>query len=100
MTLAEAMAALPDGSLRQVTVVAGVSDETVRRARLTASTNVEPDEPPARVIGADGKPYPGRALDSRHTVEWKEARHEPTPHHGRSNRPSGNPGGLLIPPVC
>lgn len=53
LTLAEAMAALPDGSLRQVAAVAGVSHETVRAVK-----NLTP-EPEARVIGADGKSYPG-----------------------------------------
>lgn len=60
LTLAEAMAALPDGSNRQVAAVAGVNEITVRRER--AATNVAPDAEPPAVRGADGKTYPGRVL--------------------------------------
>lgn len=61
LTLAEAMAALPDGSNRQVATAAGVSEGTVRNHRSGAQVYA-PDEPPARVIGADGKSYPGRVV--------------------------------------
>lgn len=67
LTLAEAMAALPDGSTREVAAVAGVSHDTVGRARRSGGRNLpgdeilEADEPP-RVIGADGKSYPGRVI--------------------------------------
>jgi hypothetical protein len=59
LTLAEAMAALPDGSNRQIAAVAAVDPMTVHRARVANATG---DEPPARVIGADGKSYPGRVV--------------------------------------
>ena len=58
LTLAEAMAALPDGSARQVAAVAGVSNSTAS----LAVRNRTPDAEPARVIGADGKSYPGRVV--------------------------------------
>lgn len=52
---AEAMAALPDGSSREVAKVAGVSPQTVINNRPVQSwTPDEPDAEPARVIGADG----------------------------------------------
>ena len=71
LTVAEAMAALPDGSLREVAAVAGVSHETVRAVKNLTPVPLPSDsgypyretpEPPARVIGADGKSYPGRVV--------------------------------------
>jgi hypothetical protein len=64
LTLPEAMAALPDGSTREIAKVAGVSHMTVQRTGVT-------DVPPhARVIGADGKSYPGRVVGE--VIEKKE----------------------------
>lgn len=57
LTLFEAMAALPDGSTREVAAVAGVSNSTVQVARVRNRT---PDASPAEVRGADGKTYPAQ----------------------------------------
>lgn len=57
LTLAEAMAALPDGSTRQIAAVAGVDQSTVVRNRGDADAS-----PDARVVGADGKSYPARVV--------------------------------------
>jgi len=57
---AEAMAALPDGSNRQIAAAAGVSEGTIRNHRGAQIS--APDAEPARVIGADGKSYPGRVV--------------------------------------
>jgi hypothetical protein len=65
LDLPRLIAALPDMSNRQIAAIAGVRDTTVMRARPAA--NAAPDEPdaePARVIGADGKSYPGRVVGS------------------------------------
>lgn len=55
LTLPEAMAALPNGSTREIAAVAGVSKNTVQRARPV------PNGTPA-VRGADGKQYPARVV--------------------------------------
>jgi hypothetical protein len=73
LTLPEAMAALPDGSTREIARVAGVGTMTVHDARVRDRT---PDEPPARVIGADGKSYPGRVVRAV-TAEVIEPTDEP-----------------------
>lgn len=49
LSLPEALAAMPDASTRQVAAVAGVSPQTVMRARVPNGTPV---------TGADGKTYP------------------------------------------
>lgn len=64
----EAIAALPDMSNRQIAAVAGVDRRTVDRAR-GAFAPPEPDAEPARVIGADGKSYPGRVVGLHHPVD-------------------------------
>ena len=46
-------------SNRQIAAAAGVNERTVRRKRGAAFAAPEPD---ARVIGADGKSYPGRVV--------------------------------------
>ena len=63
LDLAEAMAALPAGSGREVARVARVSESTVRRAR--GASNDAPPDPPTKVIGADGKAYPGRVVRAK-----------------------------------
>jgi hypothetical protein len=60
LTLPEAMAALPDGSTREIAKVAGVSKDTVNRVRPVSFET--PAAEPARVIGADGKKYPARGV--------------------------------------
>jgi hypothetical protein len=67
LTLVEAMAALPNASTRQVAAVAGVNNSTVSRARAVA--NATPDEPSPKVIGADGKSYPGRVVKTIEVIE-------------------------------
>jgi len=64
LDLPRLIAALPDMSNVQIGQIAGVHDTTVMRARREASANAEPDAEPARVIGADGKSYPGRVVGS------------------------------------
>lgn len=59
LTLPEAMVLLPSGSTREIAKVAGVSKDTVQRARVAFET---PDAEPARTTGADGKSYPGRVV--------------------------------------
>ena len=62
LALVDAMAALPNASLREIAAVAGVSKDTVQRRRRPGVSNATPDAPPAKVIGADGKSYPGRVV--------------------------------------
>lgn len=61
LTVAEAMAALPEGSNPQIAAVAGVDQSTVYRTRQRFADANPDGAPPARVIGADGKSYPGRS---------------------------------------
>jgi len=79
LTLAEAMAALPDGSTRQVAAVAGVDHSTVVRARGGASAPPDDAPPPARVVGGDGKSYPAQQVPrgrpvptTRYPSWWRE----------------------------
>ena len=60
LDVGELVKALPDMSGRELAKVAGVSEATVRRER--GASNDAPTEPPARVVGADGKSYPGRVV--------------------------------------
>ena len=62
LDLPRLIAALPAMSNRQIAAVAGVGKDTVRRERGGAFAPPEPDAEPARVIGADGKSYPGRVV--------------------------------------
>jgi hypothetical protein len=55
---------MPGASTREIAKVAGVNQSTVVRNRGDADAS--PDEPPARVIGADGKSYPGRVVREVH----------------------------------
>ena len=67
LTLDEAMEALPDGSNRQIAAVAGVSEATARRKR--GKRGASNDAPESRVIGADGKSYPGRVVGTATVIE-------------------------------
>ena len=60
LDVGELVKALPDMSTREIAKVAGVNQSTVVRNRADAFAS--PDEPPARVVGADGKSYPGRVV--------------------------------------
>jgi hypothetical protein len=60
LDLPRLIAALPAMSNRQLAAVAGVSEGTVRNNR--GAQIYAPDAEPARVIGADGKSYPGRVV--------------------------------------
>jgi len=64
LDLPRLIAALPDMSNRQIAAVAGVDEATVRNRKKAGAeySAPEPDEPPTRVIGADGKSYPGRVV--------------------------------------
>jgi hypothetical protein len=62
LDLPRLIAALPDMSNRQLAAVAGVNERTVRRERGAANAAPEPDAEIVRVIGADGKSYPGRVV--------------------------------------
>ena len=55
-------AAVPEMSSREVAKATGVSQSTARRAKVEVSQIDSPDDRPARVIGADGKSYPGRVV--------------------------------------
>lgn len=71
---AEAMAALPDGSNRQVAAVAGVHERTVRRERGAAfAAPAEPDAEPTTVLGADGT---GKAPQAGGLLSGRERQHE------------------------
>lgn len=61
LTAAEAFVALPEATDSERARVAGVDRTTALRARQGVQ-NAQPDEPLARVIGADGKSYPGRVV--------------------------------------
>lgn len=60
-------AAVADMSTREIGKVAGVSHETVAVEKRVVR-NLTPDEPPARVVDADGKSYPGRRADIRAAI--------------------------------
>jgi hypothetical protein len=71
-------AAVPEMSSRELGKATGVSQSTARRAKVEVSQIDSPDEP-ARVIGADGKSYPGRVVGTTNAeiiepVKKKEVR--------------------------
>jgi hypothetical protein len=55
------VAAVPEMSNPEIARIVGVDQSTVYRARK-ALQDANPDAEPARVIGADGKSYPGRVI--------------------------------------
>lgn len=70
LDLPRLIAALPDMSNRQLAAVAGVDQSTVYRAReRVANATPDPDQPAVRVIGADGKSYPGRVVGTADIIE-------------------------------
>jgi hypothetical protein len=61
LDVGELVKALPEMSTREIAKVAGVSNYTVAIEKQ-AVRNLTPDAEPARVVGADGKSYPGRVI--------------------------------------
>ena len=57
LTLAEGLDVMPGASSRQLAAATGASQSTARRVQRESF-----DSPDARVIGADGKSYPGRVV--------------------------------------
>jgi hypothetical protein len=60
LDVGELVKALPEMSTREIAKVAGVDHSTVVRQR--AGAFAPPDAEPTRVVGADGKSYPGRVV--------------------------------------
>jgi hypothetical protein len=61
LSLEIAFQIMPGASTREIAKVAGLGRMTVQRAQAPVP-NGTPDDEPARVIGADGKSYPGRVV--------------------------------------
>jgi hypothetical protein len=63
LDLPRLIAALPDMSNREIAKVAGVDEGTIRNRKKEGAEYSAPEPAePARVIGADGKSYPGRVV--------------------------------------
>jgi hypothetical protein len=85
LDLPRLIAALPDMSNPQLAAVAGVDTTTVLRAKQRYA-DAHPDAEPARVIGADGKSYPGRVVGTTtaEVIEPEEAALTPAEAKGPS----------------
>ena len=62
LDVGELVKALPDMSTREIAKVAGVSQGHPAIRGRERNLSPEPDAEPARVVGADGKSYPGRVV--------------------------------------
>ena len=88
LDVGEMVAAFPEMSTREIAKVAGVSNYTVAIEKQ-AVRNLTPDAEPARVVGVDGKSYPGRVVRevTAQVIETEEPRaviaasRAPTPRH-------------------
>ena len=88
LDVGELVKALPEMSTREIAKVAGVSNYTVAIEKQ-AVRNLTPDAEPARVVGVDGKSYPGRVVRevTAQVIETEEPRaviaasRAPTPRH-------------------
>jgi hypothetical protein len=77
MALASSGGIMPGASTREIAKVAGVSKSTVANERgVQKWTPDEPPVEPARVIGIDGKSYPGRVVWGSRTPQHRgDGRH-------------------------
>ena len=83
LTLAEGLDVMPGASSRQLAAATGASQSTASRVQRESN-----DSPDARVIGADGKSYPGRVVREV-TAEVIEP--DPDLPRGRPVKRSKNP---------